>query len=67
MKAAFDGAYAAFCVTNYWEHFSPEREIAQARNLAEAAKAAGVEHAVWSTLEDTRALGAASTTRACRR
>jgi uncharacterized protein YbjT (DUF2867 family) len=54
MTAAFDGAYGAYCVTNYWEHFSPEREIAQARNLAEAAKAAGVEHAVWSTLEDTR-------------
>ena len=54
MKAAFAGAYGAYCVTNYWEHFSPEREIAQARSLAEAAKAAGVEHAVWSTLEDTR-------------
>ena len=54
MKTAFDGADAAFCVTNYWEHFSPEREIAQARALAEAAKAAGVAHVVWSTLEDTR-------------
>jgi uncharacterized protein YbjT (DUF2867 family) len=54
MKAAFKGAEAAFCVTNYWEHMSPEREIAQARNLAEAAKAAGVQHAIWSTLEDTR-------------
>ena len=54
MKAAFDGADAAFCVTNYWEHFSPERELLQAKNLAEAAKAAGVAHAVWSTLEDTR-------------
>ena len=54
MKAAFDGADAAFCVTNYWEHFSPGREIAQARALAEAAKSAGVAHTVWSTLEDTR-------------
>jgi uncharacterized protein YbjT (DUF2867 family) len=54
MKAALDGADAAFCVTNYWEHFSPEREIAQARALAEAVKSAGVAHAVWSTLEDTR-------------
>ena len=54
MKAAFDGADAAFCITNYWEHFSPERELVQARNLAEAAKAAGVAHAVWTTLEDTR-------------
>jgi uncharacterized protein YbjT (DUF2867 family) len=51
---AFAGAYGAFCLTNFWEHFSPEREIAQARNMAQAAKAAGVQHVIWSTLEDTR-------------
>jgi len=54
LKRAFDGADAAFCVTNYWEHFSPERELAQARALASAAKSAGVRHVIWSTLEDTR-------------
>ncbi|MDO9016306.1 MAG: NmrA/HSCARG family protein [Deltaproteobacteria bacterium] len=54
LKRAFAGAHGAFCVTNFWEHFSPEKEIAQARSLAEAAKAAGVSHAIWSTLEDTR-------------
>jgi uncharacterized protein YbjT (DUF2867 family) len=54
LKRAFDGAYAVFCVTNYWEHFSVEREQAQAANMAEAAKAAGVQHVIWSTLEDTR-------------
>ncbi|HVN32832.1 MAG TPA: NmrA/HSCARG family protein [Thermoanaerobaculaceae bacterium] len=52
---AFAGAYGAFCVTNYWEHVSPEREKAQARALAAATKRAGVEHVIWSTLEDTRA------------
>jgi uncharacterized protein YbjT (DUF2867 family) len=51
---AMDGAYGAYCVTNFWEHFSPEKELAQARNLAQAAKAAGVQHVIWSTLEDTR-------------
>ncbi len=56
LKAAMRGAWGVYCVTNYWEHFSPEKEIAQAANLAEAAKAAGVEHAIWSTLEDTREL-----------
>jgi len=55
LKKAFKGAYGAYCVTNYWEHFSPEREAAQARALAEAARHAGVQHVVWSTLEDTRA------------
>ena len=54
LKAAFDGAYGAFCVTNFWEHFSGAKEIEQAQNLAEAARAAGVRHVVWSTLEDTR-------------
>jgi len=54
LKRAFAGAYGAYCVTNFWEHFSAEKEIAQATNLAEAAKAAGVKHVIWSTLEDTR-------------
>ena len=49
---AFAGAYGAFCVTNFWEHFSGEK--AQARNLAEAARKAELEHVIWSTLEDTR-------------
>lgn len=51
---AFTGAYGAYCVTFFWEHVSPEREKQQAANLARAAKDAGVEHAIWSTLEDTR-------------
>lgn len=54
LKAAFDGAYGVFAVTFFWEHFSPEKELAHVKNIAEAAKAAGVEHVVWSTLEDTR-------------
>jgi uncharacterized protein YbjT (DUF2867 family) len=51
---AFEGAHGAFCVTFYWEHLSPEKEIAHATALAEAAKEARVSHVVWSTLEDTR-------------
>jgi uncharacterized protein YbjT (DUF2867 family) len=54
LERAFQGAYGAFCVTFFWAHFSPEREAAEARNMAEAAKAAGMKHVVWSTLEDTR-------------
>ena len=51
---AFNGAYGVYCVTNFWEHLSPEKEIEQAHNMAKAAKAAGVKHAIWSTLDDTR-------------
>lgn len=54
IKKAFEGAYGAFCITNYWEHFSPEREQAQAMNLARAAKDTSLKHVIWSTLEDTR-------------
>ena len=56
LKKAFTGAYGAYCVTNFWEHFSAEREKQQAKNQATAAAAAGVKHVIWSTLEDTRAL-----------
>jgi uncharacterized protein YbjT (DUF2867 family) len=54
LVAAFTGAYGAYCLTNFWEHFSPDKEIVQAANLARAAKAAGVSHVIWSTLEDVR-------------
>ena len=54
LKNVFAGAHGAFCVTFYWDHFSPERELAEARTMAQAAKATGVQHVIWSTLEDTR-------------
>ncbi|MEA2766303.1 MAG: hypothetical protein QOK07_2707 [Gemmatimonadaceae bacterium] len=54
LKQAFEGAHGVFCVTNFWEHFKPEKEISQARNMAQAAKDAHVKHVIWSTLEDTR-------------
>ena len=51
---AMQGAYGAYCVTFFWAHLSPERELAEARGMASAAEASGVQHVVWSTLEDTR-------------
>jgi uncharacterized protein YbjT (DUF2867 family) len=54
LEAAFAGAYGAYCVTFFWEHFSPEAEMEHARNMAEAARAAGLQHVIWSTLDDTR-------------
>ncbi len=54
LKNAFRGAYGAFCVTFFWTHFSPEKEIAEAKAMAEAARHAGLQHVIWSTLEDTR-------------
>lgn len=54
LKRAFQGAYGAYCVTFFWAHFSPEKEVAEATAMAKAAKHAGLRHVIWSTLEDTR-------------
>lgn len=52
--AAFEGCYGAFCITFFWNHFSVLQEQHQARLMARAAKEAGLEHVIWSTLEDSR-------------
>jgi len=54
LERAFEGAYGAYCVTFFWAHFSPQREIFEATAMARAAKQAGLQHVIWSTLEDTR-------------
>jgi uncharacterized protein YbjT (DUF2867 family) len=54
LQRAYQDAYGAFCVTFFWQHFSPEKEMAEVKNMAEAAKSAGLQHVIWSTLEDTR-------------
>ena len=54
VQRALQGAHGTYCVTNFWEHLSPDRELKQAETLAEAARRAGVAHVIWSTLEDTR-------------
>lgn len=53
-EQAFVGAYGVYCVTFYWAHFSPAKELAHAKAMAAATKHAGIEHVIWSTLEDTR-------------
>ena len=63
LNKAFEGAYAAYCVTFYWAHMSTDREISNAINLAKAAKHAGIKHAIWSTFEDTRIKSPLSDTR----
>jgi uncharacterized protein YbjT (DUF2867 family) len=55
IKRAFTGAYGAYCMTDFWGgDGDPERERIQGSTMAEAARCAGVQHVVWSTLEDTR-------------
>ncbi len=54
VQNAMKGAYGAFCVTFFWAHYSPQKEMAEAKIMAEAAKSAGLKHVIWSTLEDVR-------------
>lgn len=56
LRRAFEGAHGAYCVTFFWHHMNPERELAEARDMARAAQDAKLAHVIWSTLEDTRKL-----------
>lgn len=48
LRIAFEGAYGVFAVTNFWE--TGTDEWAQGMAAVDAAKAAGVDHFIWSTL-----------------
>jgi len=54
LKAAFEGAYGVFLVTNFWEAGTDERK--QATAAVRAAKNAAVKHFIWSTLPDVEAI-----------
>jgi uncharacterized protein YbjT (DUF2867 family) len=59
LRAACRGVHGVFSVQNFWEH-GYEREVAQGRNLAEAAKAERVRHFVYASVggaERTAGLG----------
>ncbi|KFX99597.1 hypothetical protein O988_03742 [Pseudogymnoascus sp. VKM F-3808] len=53
---ALKGAYGVFAVTNFWETTDPNVETKQGKNVADAAKEAGVQHLVWSSLIDVAKL-----------
>ena len=54
LRAALQGAYGVFLVTNAWEPGTDERK--QAENAIRAAKEAGVKHFIWSTLPDAETI-----------
>ncbi|XP_015732855.1 nmrA-like family domain-containing protein 1 [Coturnix japonica] len=56
LEEAMDGAYGAFVVTNFWEHCSKEKEIAQGKRLADLSKHLGLQHVVYSGLENVKQL-----------
>ncbi len=54
LTAALEGVHGAYFATFFWAHLSPATEKEEARNMATAARDAGVHHVIWSTFEDTR-------------
>jgi uncharacterized protein YbjT (DUF2867 family) len=51
LDAAFQDAYGVFSVQNFWlPNVGFEGEIRQGKNVADAAKAAGVQHLVYSSV-----------------
>jgi uncharacterized protein YbjT (DUF2867 family) len=51
LEAAFQGAYGVFSVQNFWlPNVGFEGEIVQGKNVADAAKAAGIQHFVYSSV-----------------
>jgi uncharacterized protein YbjT (DUF2867 family) len=51
LEAAFEGAYGVFSVQNFWlPNVGFEGEIRQGKNVADAAKAAGIQHLVYSSV-----------------
>lgn len=49
LTEAFKGSHGVFVVTNFWEGAD---EVSQGKTAVQAAKDAGVNHFVWSTLPD---------------
>jgi len=54
LKAAFTGAHGVFVVTNFWA--TGTNELTQATAAVRAAKDAGVQHFIWSTLPNVEAI-----------
>jgi len=52
LKVAFKGIDGLFLVTQFWEKFSGDQELADGKNAIDAALDAGVKHVVFSSLED---------------
>ncbi|XP_051637532.1 nmrA-like family domain-containing protein 1 [Manacus candei] len=56
LEQALAGAYGAFVVTNFWEHCSKEKEIEQGKRVADLSKRQGLQHVVFSGLENVHKL-----------
>jgi uncharacterized protein YbjT (DUF2867 family) len=56
LRAAFEGAHGAFLVTNFWDPAQMPKETEIGNAAVKEARAAGVQHFIWSTLPDAEKL-----------
>src|SRR5262249_48075222 len=56
LRSALKGAHGAFVVTNFWDPAQMPRETEIGTAAVQAARAAGVDHLIWSTLPDVEKL-----------
>jgi len=56
LRAAFEGAHGVFLVTNFWDPTQMPKETEVGSAAVKEARAAGVQHFIWSTLPDAEKL-----------
>ncbi|XP_056390276.1 nmrA-like family domain-containing protein 1 [Hyla sarda] len=56
LEAALSGAYGAFVVTSFWDHFSKDKEVQQGKDIVDLCKRLGLQHVVYSGLENVNKL-----------
>src|SRR2546426_4937651 len=56
LRAAFEGAYGGFVVTNFWDPTQMAKETEIGIAAVHEARAAGVQHLIWSTLPNAEKL-----------
>src|SRR5438132_2011287 len=56
LRLPFEGAYGAFVVTNFWDPAQMPRETEIGVAAMKEARAAGIQHIIWSTLPDAEKL-----------
>ncbi|XP_033023607.1 nmrA-like family domain-containing protein 1 [Lacerta agilis] len=56
LEKALRGAYGVFLVTDFWDHLSKEREVAQGKRVADLAKRLALGYVVYSGLENVKKL-----------
>src|SRR3954447_14739025 len=56
LRAAFEGAHGSFVVTNFWDPTQAQNETEIGIAAVKEARAAGVQHFIWSTLPNAEKL-----------